>query len=194
MSKLLKTIIVVSLIFGLAMIAYSAEPLYQVKFPAKVGDRFWLSSSGAANLTVTFTDSDTLSGSGHFLSRKFDLHRVLPNGSTVTASKIAFFGESVACVDYDTQYPDSIQVLLVGYTAAGDSGFWQPDTLVMDTTSIVVMTSGARLFFMTDITMTDKKGTTVVPYRGALYVSSLETTADDTFQVDDCGVIIYYTD
>lgn len=167
----------------------STETFKQSPYPEQAGDRFWRSGTG----TVTITNSDTLLTTGTFVSKKFPMTTQNQYGFQVGYNSLIFYGEVIANVN-EAAFCDSIQVCLIGYNAAGDSGFWVTDTVKFDTTQLrygggTFSTAGSRQFFMVELDIEDWKNVNVPPYDAAILIKSIESTSTDTLLLEDCGVI-----
>ncbi len=207
MKKLLIAILIVTL---MASLAFSGEFRKAVQTPQSIGDRFWVSSSGAANLTVTATDPDTLSGAGIMRSIPFDLWTQI-DGMSVPAKEVWFFGIAKSTVALDG-FPDSLDCRVIPYNNdASVRGYTAiMDTVFIDTTEHTGtgfwLGSNDSCFFMSRIELTDNLGDIMpysgtfeyprrVPPKGAIRIAAgLELTGavTDTLQLRDCGVIVLW--
>jgi len=194
---MIKKLIALGLICLLAGLAFSAD-LYKVKtFPETRGDRFFASGTG----TVTATNSDTILSAGTPRSLAFTTTTSnagwfggdYGEASVVPASELYLCG-SVGPPVTAANMDDS---LIVSYwiisTADGDSGvFWGADTVAIDTTGMNI-TTGEYMFFLEKLTPTDKEGNAYIPHKMKLSFSVISTDGGDTLLLDDCQVLMRWT-
>ncbi len=187
-------IIVAFLLLIVVAVGYSmaAEIFKDRTYPTTRGDRFFVSKAGA----ITATDADTMILTTTFTSPAFSTTWDHGNGP-IPASQLWLFGSIIGYQTTATNYIDSLRILYwICSEADGDTGaFFGSDTVALDTTSMNFDTAGETMFFMHQLTPTDKKGNAFIPRRMFISTACIGLGAStDTVLVDDFGILMRYTD